>query len=66
MYRIKKNAHGYYIDHELLGAIFLPEEMLDFIVMYLIKEPGTEAGLETFVNNYNATIPEGREIKKDE
>lgn len=58
MYKIQKNLHGYYIDHETYGAIFLPEEMIDFIVMYLTAEPSTEEGLETFVNNYNQTVKE--------
>lgn len=58
MYKIQKNLHGYFVDHETLGAIFLPEEMLDFIVMYMTAEPSTEEGLETFVKNYNETVIE--------
>lgn len=59
MYKIQKNLHGYFIDHETLGAIFLPEEMLDFIVMYLTNEIDSDAAIEKFAANYNQTVKDG-------
>lgn len=54
MYKIQKNLHGYYIDHESYGAVFLPEEMIDFIESYLTDL----SGLDGFIQNYNATVKE--------
>ena len=42
---IKKNLHGYYVD-TLNGAMFFPEEMLDFIEEQM-------GSVETFVTEFN-------------
>lgn len=52
MLKIKNNLHGYYVDHPTYGAIFLPEDMTDFIEMYM----SDMTGMEQFVFNYNATV----------
>lgn len=54
MYRIQKNLHGYFIDHETLGALFLPEEMIDFVESYLTSMEG----MDEFVENYNRSVKE--------
>jgi hypothetical protein len=54
MYKIQNNLHGYFIDHETYGAIFLPDEMVEFIESYL----SDMSGLDGFIQNYNETVKE--------